>query len=92
MPSAAVGGALLRVPEALAWRELLPPAVTVFLFGLAYAIYRRRGPERTPCTHCPERHPVRVCSGFSEIVQRERAFRRLSSRTLAVHRKNLPIF
>jgi hypothetical protein len=49
------------------------------LFG---AIYRRRGPDRTPCTTCPERNATGGCSGFRPMVRRERAFRRLSARWL----------
>ncbi|HEY4104365.1 MAG TPA: hypothetical protein VGM44_10755 [Polyangiaceae bacterium] len=63
-------------------------------FGLAIALglcacatfifwgYRRRGPHRGPCEHCPElRHPA-VCSGLRPIVRRERAFRRVAQRAL----------
>ncbi|HXN41422.1 MAG TPA: hypothetical protein VN918_06510 [Myxococcaceae bacterium] len=39
--------------------------------------YRRRGPYRGPCVSCPELG-ARVCSGFSPIVHRERAFQRLA--------------
>jgi hypothetical protein len=45
--------------------------------GVFAALYRRRGPDRTPCTVCPERL-LNPCSGFLPIVRRERAFRRLS--------------
>jgi hypothetical protein len=40
--------------------------------------YRRRGPDRTACDVCPERLLAGPCSGFSPIVRRERAFRRLA--------------
>jgi hypothetical protein len=41
--------------------------------------YRQRGPDRSPCFACLERH-LSVCSGYAPIVRRERAFRRLSAR------------
>ena len=49
----------------------------------AIAIYRRRGPDRSPCLACPERAAPRVCSGLRHIVQREAAFARLAGRLLA---------
>ncbi|HEY3594724.1 MAG TPA: hypothetical protein VGL13_12650 [Polyangiaceae bacterium] len=51
--------------------------------GAFIAMYRRRGPDRTPCTTCPERLLNKPCSGLLPIVQRERAFRRLTSRWLS---------
>jgi hypothetical protein len=44
--------------------------------------YRQRGPNRSPCLACPERH-LSVCSGYTPIVRRERAFRRLSARWIS---------
>jgi hypothetical protein len=38
--------------------------------------YRRRGPNRSPCLQCPEYRGPRTCSGFCEIVSRERALMR----------------
>ena len=49
----------------------------------AWIAYRRRGPDRSACTDCPEGPPHAGCSGFAPIVQRERAFQRLVSRWLA---------
>jgi hypothetical protein len=46
-------------------------------------LYRRRGPDRSPCSDCPERLVPVACSGLVPIVRRERAFRRLSGRWLA---------
>jgi len=67
----------LRYPGAWAW----------FLVVLAWAVagawihlYRRRGPDRSPCTACPEQTAPGVCRGFREIRARETAFRRLTSR------------
>jgi len=44
------------------------------------AAYRRRGPDRTPCTTCPEFMAGGTCRGFREIHTRERAFARLATR------------
>jgi hypothetical protein len=49
--------------------------------GVAFLwLYRRRGPNRSPCQTCSERLAAGTCSGFRPIVQRERAFRRLAQR------------
>jgi hypothetical protein len=47
------------------------------------AVYRRRGPDRSPCVSCPERWQAAACRGVSPIVRRERAFRRLAGHWLA---------
>ena len=65
--------------------ELAPRALALSLlaFGGGFLwLYRRRGPNRSPCQTCPERSGPRVCSGLRPIVQRERAFRRLAQRHL----------
>jgi hypothetical protein len=51
--------------------------------GVVVALYRRRGPDRTPCASCPERSLTRPCRGIAPIVQRERAFRRMAGQWLA---------
>jgi hypothetical protein len=52
------------------------------LSRIVLARYRRRGPDRSPCSVCPERlHPA-PCSGFRSIVRAERAFVRRSERLL----------
>jgi hypothetical protein len=60
-----------------------PAGVGLSLLGLgagSFAVvrYRRRGPDRSPCSACPERSRAEPCRGFVEIVRRERAFGRLS--------------
>src|SRR5450432_2351667 len=69
---AGVGGLLLRstAPRLL--------SVSLLAAGIAFVfVYRRRGPNRSPCQACPERLGPAVCSGLRPIVLRERAFRRL---------------
>jgi hypothetical protein len=46
------------------------------------ARYRRRGPDRSPCSACPELNAAAPCSGFRSIVRAERAFVRRSERLL----------
>ena len=55
-------------------------AALAIVLGL-HALYRRRGPDRRPCTTCPER-AYQPCSGLHPIVMRERAFQRVSARWL----------
>lgn len=54
-------------------------AATAAALALWLVAYRRRGPDRGPCRDCPER-TASPCSGFSPIIRRERAFRRLAAR------------
>jgi hypothetical protein len=94
---AAAAWASLRVRAPKALTRLLPGATCGFaLCGGAWAAcvvvavgaslaiaYRRRGPDRGPCTVCPERLAKSPCRGMREIVRAERAFRRLSGRLLS---------
>ena len=58
-------------------------AVVILVSSVAFiALYRKRGPNRGPCTACPERLLSKPCSGLRPIVRRERAFRRLAQRFL----------
>ncbi len=74
---ACLGGLLLAhgAPLMLALGILVASAAVVLL-------YRKRGPNRGPCTQCPERLLSIPCSGLRPIVRRERAFRRLAQRWL----------
>lgn len=45
-------------------------------YALAKARYRARGPDRSPCSSCPERTASIPCSGWRRIVHAERAFAR----------------
>jgi hypothetical protein len=56
--------------------------VGVALAAGSFVLYRRRGPERSPCVTCPERSTTKVCSGFSPIDRAERAFVRVSHRLI----------
>lgn len=56
--------------------------VALLLGGGGFAVYRRRGPHRGACEHCPERNGSHPCSGIAPIIRRERAFQRLSQRWL----------
>jgi hypothetical protein len=60
----------------------LAAALILALFGVV-AVYRRRGPDRSPCASCPERNALHPCRGIAPIVRRERAFRRLAGQWLA---------
>lgn len=68
-------GAALRAPSVVAL------AGTLALIGGAALLYRRRGPDRSPCATCPERDH-QPCSGFAPLLLRERAFQRLSNKWL----------
>ncbi len=61
--------------------ELHPVGITAALAAVAIVVglrvlYGKRGPDRSPCTTCPER-ALQPCSGFAPIVSRERAFQRV---------------
>jgi len=104
MPAAGLALALLPLGRSKLLRRFLPallltatalhgpPAVALLGLGLGAAmllLYRRKGPNRVPCSTCPER-TLEVCSGFAPIVRRERAFRRLSGRWLRQHPAVIP--
>jgi hypothetical protein len=66
-----------------------PGAATILLgVGLVAAllvhraVYRRRGPDRSPCATCPERASAPACAGFTPLLRRERAFRRAATRVM----------
>jgi len=100
LPTASLALALLPLGRSKLLRRFLPallltsaafhgPALlsllSVTLVAAMLVIYRRKGPNRVPCTTCPQR-TLEVCSGFAPIVRRERAFRRLSGRWLRAGR------
>jgi hypothetical protein len=70
----------VRLGGALGAASALVAACTV---AATYVLYRRRGPDRSPCATCPERSQPQVCRGFAPIVRRERALQRVARRWLA---------
>jgi hypothetical protein len=72
-------GTLLRTPTLL---QLAAATGLLALGWLWLARYRRRGPDRSPCSACPELNVGASCSGFRSIVRAERAFVRRSERLL----------
>jgi hypothetical protein len=67
----------LRTPSLGHWSAA---AGLLVLSRVVLARYRQRGPDRSPCSICPERHNPAPCSGFRSIVRAERAFVRRSER------------
>ncbi len=61
--------------------------VALLLGACGIVLYRKRGPDRSACEHCPERARLRPCSGIQPMIRRERAFQRLSQRWLDAVRK-----
>ncbi len=82
-PSLTMGIALGAGLRAGGIAGLALAALTLATASMLVVLYRRRGPDRTPCERCPERLGPAPCRGFAEIVQRERVFRRAASRVLA---------
>ncbi|MFL5298892.1 MAG: hypothetical protein ACJ79R_00950, partial [Anaeromyxobacteraceae bacterium] len=63
--------------------SLLAAVAALSAGALATLRYRRRGPDRGPCTACPERPLPAACSGHRRVVRRERAFARVAARLLS---------
>jgi hypothetical protein len=77
---ALTAGHALRAPDTA---SLLAAVAALSAGALATLAYRRRGPDRGPCTTCPERTHPATCSGYRRIVRRERAFARVAARLLS---------
>ena len=75
--AAAVLGARTGTPRGLA-----VTAAAVLLVCAGIALYRRRGPDRSPCSSCSELQWGRSCTGLRPIARREAAFARLAGRLL----------
>jgi hypothetical protein len=56
-------------------------SIALAMFALV-RVYRKVGPDRSPCARCPERSSPVPCSGFRDIVRAERAFVRRSRQLL----------
>jgi hypothetical protein len=82
LPSLAITYALGRAVQFGPLGAMAAGAAAIALLGIV-ALYRRRGPDRSPCATCPERNLPRACRGIAPIVRRERAFRRLAAQWLA---------
>jgi hypothetical protein len=67
---------------ALAQRSTAVAVAVLAVLGVLSVLYRRRRPDRSPCTTCPELGRPGPCSGFAPIVRRERAFQRVAERLI----------
>ncbi|MET0595716.1 MAG: hypothetical protein ABW133_23665 [Polyangiaceae bacterium] len=81
LPAVAIAFAIARA-TAFGAIGIACAAVAATVLAFVVKRYRRRGPDRTPCAGCPERHLERPCRGIAPIVRRERAFRRLAGQWL----------
>lgn len=89
-----------RLPKALArlapglgvglalWAGWLCALLSLTTVAACFALYRRRGVERSRCDPCHERDR-KPCSGFVLIVRRERAFQRKADCWIDRHRRGL---
>jgi hypothetical protein len=83
LPAALLAAVVAHAARHPAWLALAAALAAVAAAALAVRAYRRRGPDRSACTACPERMLDRACSGYRPIVRRERAFARAAARLLA---------
>jgi hypothetical protein len=82
-PAALFGFVTVAGVRGGSWLGWVIAAVAVATALTLVRLYRRRGPDRTPCATCPERTLQEACRGLAPIVRRERAFRRMAGRMLA---------
>jgi hypothetical protein len=82
LPAAAIAFAMGQAVRAGPVAYALVGGAAVGLVVLV-ALYRQKGPDRTPCSTCPERLLTEPCRGISPIIRREKAFRRLAGQWLA---------
>jgi hypothetical protein len=81
-PGAALGLALGAFAAAPGAGTLALAASLGALVLLHVRLYRRRGPDRSPCLDCPERTEAPRCAGFVPLLRRERAFQRAAGRMI----------
>jgi hypothetical protein len=82
LPAAALGMSVGAGLSAFSIGGLLAAGTALLAFGAVAVAYRRRGPDRTPCTTCPERALPVPCRGLRPMVRRERAFQRVADRLI----------
>lgn len=70
------------------WAGWFCALLSLTTVAACFALYRRRGVERSRCDPCHERGR-RPCSGFVLIVRRERAFQRKADCWIDRHRRGL---
>lgn len=79
VPACGIGAGAVSAftqPRGFLWLAVLAAVAAGF------ALYRKRQPNRAPCSSCPERLASTPCSGIRPIVRRERAFRRVAQRLI----------
>jgi hypothetical protein len=81
LPASIVSATLVALLQMPSLRHAATALVVLAMLALARATYRRRGPDRSACVHCPERNDA-PCSGFRAIVRAERAFTRRAHQLL----------
>jgi hypothetical protein len=94
VPAFLLGASVATCLRTASLGHICVAAGLLFLSRIVLARYRLRGPDRSPCSVCPERHKPAPCSGFRSIVRAERAFVRRSERLLyaAIDDAGSPVF
>jgi hypothetical protein len=86
VPAFAVAFALFSAIHSPSKRSLAIGVVASASVLVLVTLYRRRGPNRTPCISCPERLGPTACSGFRPIVRREKAVMRMTGALIRAER------
>jgi hypothetical protein len=90
VPAFGIAFALSSVVHAPSALSIGLAALACLCAGALAVAYRSRGPNRSPCSTCPERAVSRPCSGLRPIVLRERALMRKAGALIrAEHRIDL---
>jgi hypothetical protein len=76
LPAFSFSAVLVTLLQTPSWQHLCLALTIAAPLAMVFTSYRRRGPDRSACVQCPERHAVAPCSGFRTIVHAERAFTR----------------
>jgi len=83
LPTLAAGAIVLQGLRAPTPARLGAGGEALAAVFVGVLVYRRRGPDRSPCLGCPEGPPRADCPGFAPVARRERAFSRLAGRWIA---------